>query len=106
MARRNMSAGPMSQFWISDSPRARLFRKTSPNFSYRTFASGGNIMMINPIAMGIFVVPIWKRLTKPAVEGMKWPMATPIAIARKIQRVRKRSKNESFLRAAGAQTRP
>jgi hypothetical protein len=26
--------------------------KTSPNFSYRTFARGGYIMMISPIAMG------------------------------------------------------
>ena len=34
---------------------------------------------------------------------MKWPIATPIAIARKIQRVRKRSKNESFFRCNGAQ---
>ena len=58
MARTNISAGPMSQFWTSESPRTRLLRKTSPSFSYRTFASGGNIMMMSPMAMGMFVVPL------------------------------------------------
>ena len=60
-------------------------------------------MRISPIAIGIFVVPLWKRFTKAPVDGTKCPTATPIAIARKIQSVRKRSRNESFLRAAGAQ---
>jgi hypothetical protein len=55
-------------------------------------------MMMSPMAIGMFVVPVWKRLTKSAVDGTKCPMATPIAIARKIQSVRKRSRNESFLR--------
>ena len=63
-------------------------------------------MMMRPMAIGMFVVPVWNRLTKPAVDGTKCPMATPIAIARKIQSVRKRSRNESFLRAAGAQICP
>jgi spore cortex formation protein SpoVR/YcgB (stage V sporulation) len=81
-------------------------RKTSPSFSYLTFANGGYIMMMRPMAIGMFVVPDWKRLTKPAVEGTKWPRATPIAMARKIHRVRKRSRNESFLRSTGAQVCP
>ena len=60
-------------------------------------------MMMSPIAMGMLVVPDWKRLTNAAELGMKCPMATPMAMARKIQRVRKRSRNESFLRGRGAQ---
>jgi hypothetical protein len=63
-------------------------------------------MMISPMAMGILVVPLWKRLTKAAEPGTKCAAATPTAMARKIQRVRKRSRKESLLRAVGAQTRP
>ena len=60
--------------------------------------------MINPIPMGMFVVPTWNQLTKLAEGGgTKWPIATPIVMARKIQSVRNRSRNDSFLRAAGAQ---
>ena len=58
MARRNISTGPISQFCTSDSPRTRLLRNTSPSFSYRTFARGGNIIMMRPIAIGMFVVPV------------------------------------------------
>src|ERR1035441_10296471 len=37
---------------------------------------------------------------------MKWPKPTPMAIARNIQSVRKRSRKESFFRCNGAQIRP
>jgi hypothetical protein len=51
-------------------------------------ASGGYIIRISPIANGIFVVPFEKELMKPLLEGIKYPMATPHAMARKIQRVK------------------
>jgi hypothetical protein len=46
------------------------------------------------------------RPLKGPEPGTKWPMLTPTAIARNIQRVRKRSRKESFFRCRGAQTRP
>jgi hypothetical protein len=58
-------------------------------------------MTISPMAMGMFVVPAWKRFTKAAEPGTKWPTPTPAAIARNIQSVRKRSRKESFFRRVG-----
>jgi hypothetical protein len=40
------------------------------------------------MASGIFVVPEEKELRNPLLDGIKYPIETPIAIARKIQRVR------------------
>ncbi len=40
------------------------------------------------MASGMLVVPLDMELMKLAVEGIKKPIATPAAIARKIQRVR------------------
>jgi hypothetical protein len=44
-------------------------------YSERTFASDRNITMMWPVAIGMLVVPV--------EDGMKWPIATPIAIARR-----------------------
>jgi|GEM_PF-6977868 len=71
MARTNMSAGPMSQFCASDSPRIFLLRKTSGISSYFTLAKGGYIMRMRPAAMGMFVVPTWKRLMNCSTPGIK-----------------------------------
>jgi hypothetical protein len=47
----------MTQFCTSDNASTFTFRKTSPNSSYRTLASGGYIITMRPTAMGIEVVP-------------------------------------------------
>jgi hypothetical protein len=64
-------------------------------------ASGGYIIKINPRAMGRLVVPTWKRLMKDSTPGMTYPAATPTAIAKKIHRVRNRSRNDNCLRKDG-----
>jgi len=42
---------------------------TSPSSSYFTLASGGYIMRIRPIAMGILVVPTWNLFQNPTMGG-------------------------------------
>jgi hypothetical protein len=42
---------------MRESERIFTFLKTSGSSSYLTFANGGYIIKINPIAIGIFVVP-------------------------------------------------
>jgi hypothetical protein len=96
MARTNISAGPTSQFWISESASTFVFLNTSVSSSYFTFASGGYIIRIRPIAIGIFVVPLWKEFQKTTMPGKRYPETTPKNIARNIQSVRYRSINESF----------
>jgi hypothetical protein len=104
MARKNISRGPMIQFSKRETPRIFVLLKTSPIFSYLTLAKGGYIIKISPMARGIFVEPLEKELIKEEEEGIKYPIPTPIAMARNIHSVRKRSKKPSFfLSAAGAQ---
>jgi hypothetical protein len=50
-------------------------------------------MTISPIAIGIFVVPEDILFQNFDTFGLIQPAKTPINIARKIQRVRKRSRN-------------
>jgi hypothetical protein len=50
--------------------------------------NGGYIIKIKPIANGTFVVPDENELIKSAELGIKYPIATPINIAKKIQRVK------------------
>ena len=47
----------MTQFCTSDSPSTFQLRNTSPSSSYFTLASGGYIIRISPMAMGMLVVP-------------------------------------------------
>ncbi len=56
-ARANIRIGPMTQFWTRERARTRVFLKTSPSSSYFTLASGGYIIRMSPMAMGMFVVP-------------------------------------------------
>jgi len=49
------------------------------------------------MAIGIFVVPVEKLLQNLATFGLSHPAKTPINMARKIQRVRYRSRNLSFV---------
>jgi hypothetical protein len=53
----NISTGPMIQFWISEIASTRLSSNTRGRSSYRTRASGGYIIRIRPMAMGMLVVP-------------------------------------------------
>ena len=57
MARTNIRIGPITQFCTSDRPSIFQLRKTSPSSSYFTLASGGYIIRIRPMAIGILVVP-------------------------------------------------
>jgi len=65
-----------------------------------TFAKGGYIIRIKPIAMGMFVVPTWNFPMNFSIPGIKYPSTTPRAIARKIHKVRNLSRKDNFLLAA------
>src|SRR5699024_8521619 len=104
MANMNINIGPITQFKISETLITFVSLKTCPRFSYFTFAKGGYIIKIKPMARGILVVPCEKELMKPEDDGIKYPIPTPRAIAIKIHKVRYRLMNPIFLRsAAGAQ---
>src|SRR5690606_37291383 len=104
MASMNIKMGPIIQFKISETLNTLVSLNTCPRFSYFTFAKGGYIIKINPIAKGMFVVPLEKELINPVEDGIKYPIPTPIAMAIKIQRVRYLFMNPIFLRSAvGAQ---
>ena len=47
----NINNGPIIQFWTSEIPRIRVFLKIRGSSSYFTFASGGYIIRINPMAI-------------------------------------------------------
>jgi hypothetical protein len=87
-ARPNMRSGPMTQFCTSDKVITRLLRKTLPSSSYRTFASGGNIIRMSPMAIGIEVVPTLIRSISAGTRGTARPRAIPNPMARKIHSVR------------------
>ncbi len=61
----------MTQFCNSDRPRTFVLRKTSGRRSYFTLAKGGYIIRIRPMAIGMLVVPTWKRLMKASTPGTK-----------------------------------
>src|SRR4030042_5108008 len=82
---------------MRDNPRTFLFLKTSPSSSYFTLAKGGYIIRIRPMAIGILVVSTWKRFQNPTTWGKRYPELTPTSMARKIHRVKNRSRKESFL---------
>jgi hypothetical protein len=56
--------------------------------SYFTFANGGYIIKIKPIANGIFVVPFDKLSKEVEIDGMKNPNPTPKNIAENIHIVK------------------
>jgi hypothetical protein len=63
--------------------------KTRGSFSYCTFASGGYIIRMSPIAIGTDVVPTCVASVNALTPaGHRYPTATPTAIAVKIQSVR------------------
>ena len=64
-----MSMGPITQFSKSDNHSTFVFLKTAGNFSNFTFANGGYIINIKPIARGILVVPVEKELMNVPDDG-------------------------------------
>lgn len=83
-----MRMGPITQFNNKETPNTLVFLKTSFSLSYRTLVKGGYIIKMSPIANGILVVPVEKELMKVADEGKKYPIPTPIAMAKNIHKVR------------------
>src|SRR5665647_713971 len=71
IAKKNMRIGPITQFSNKETPKTRVFLKTSFSLSYLTFVKGGYIINIKPIANGILVVPEEKELIKVDDDGMK-----------------------------------
>jgi hypothetical protein len=51
------------------------------------------------MAKGMLVVPFEKELINPTLSGIKLPMDTPRAIARKIHKVKFRSRKLNFFRS-------
>jgi len=88
--------GPTIQFKSIETISIFTFLKTFGSKAYFTFAKGGYIININPIAMGILVEPLLKELIKLELDGKKYPMLTPMAMATNIHSVRKRSRKLSF----------
>ena len=68
-----MRIGPTIQFWTRESPRTFPFRKTRGSSSYRTFARGGYIIRMSPIAIGIEVVPTDIRSSIGTTPGTRIP---------------------------------
>src|SRR5574344_1002954 len=94
--RMNISNGPTIQLSISDVASTFLSENTLSNSSYLTFAKGGNIIRIKPMAKGILVEPTSKCPQNFTMSGYTYPMATPMIMARNIHRVRYRSKKANF----------
>jgi hypothetical protein len=65
-----------------------MFLKTSPSSSYFTFARGGYIINIKPIAMGIFVVPLWNEFQNLVTPGKKYPDKIPDSMDKNIHNVK------------------
>ncbi|MNO93796.1 hypothetical protein D3C76_854000 [compost metagenome] len=66
----------------------RLSLNTSGSSSYLTLASGGYIITIRPMAIGMLVEPTERLLSQAGSPSNRLPKLTPIAMARKIQTVR------------------
>jgi hypothetical protein len=62
IANKNMKTGPIIQFSINEADNTLRLENTSPILSYFTFAKGGYIIKIKPIANGILVVPLDNEL--------------------------------------------
>jgi hypothetical protein len=71
MARRNITIGPIIQFIVRDRLKSLRFLNTRGSFSYLTFARGGYIIRIRPIAIGMLVVPELNEFQNPEMPGTK-----------------------------------
>ena len=66
---KNITNGATIQLRLSANPNTLICLKTFPCSSYFTFASGGYIITMSPMAIGIEVVPTWNRLSTPGMPG-------------------------------------
>ena len=64
-----MRKGPISQLRIREILRIFTFLKTLGSILYLTFARGGYIIKIKPMAKGILVVPLLYELMFPGMDG-------------------------------------
>ena len=63
---------------------------------YKTSCLDGYIIRTRPIAIGIDAVPTCKLVMKFVTSAEKYPMLTPITIAKKIQSVKNLSNRDNF----------
>jgi len=66
----------------------RLSLNTCGSSSYFTLASGGYIITIRPMAIGMLVEPTDRLFSQTGKPSNRLPRPTPSAMARKIHRVR------------------
>jgi hypothetical protein len=76
-----------------DENSKRLLFKVAGIFAKSTLVKGGYIIKISPMAKGTFVVPMATLDNNPSTLGIIFPRSTPTPMAKKIHRVRKRSRN-------------
>jgi hypothetical protein len=93
IASKNIKKGPTIHVIKSEENKRRLLFKVAGTFAKSTLVSGGYIMRMSPIAKGILVVPMATFDNNPSTLGIIFPRSTPTPMAKKIHRVRKRSRN-------------
>ena len=71
METKNIKNGPIIQVMKKETNNNLRFVNTFGIFSKRTFAKGGYIITISPMAKGMLVVPLENELMKLAEEGIK-----------------------------------
>ena len=67
----NISTGPMIQFCTSDRPSTFRLRKTSPQLLVAHLGKRRVHHQDQAEAIGMLVVPTWKRLMKSSMPGTK-----------------------------------
>lgn len=93
MERQNIKKGPIIHVRKMDRDKSFTFLNNSGILLNLTLARGGYIINIKPMASGILVVPSDIEFMNAELEGIKYPIPIPVAIAKNIQRVRYLSKN-------------
>jgi hypothetical protein len=86
----------MIQLRIKDNEMLVRSLKISGKASNFTFANGGYIIKMSPMAIGIFVEPMESVSMKSGRPGKIFPSAIPVNIAANIHNVKKRSRKESL----------
>jgi hypothetical protein len=87
-ARRNIKKGPKIHVMKKESESSFGLFRIECSFVKSTFTRGGYIIIINPIASGIFVVLYVILSINVDTSGTKYPIETPTAIAKKIHKVK------------------
>src|SRR5699024_6891596 len=93
-AKRNMNAGPTTQFNTTDTTINWPFEVISTAWPKRTSASGRYIITNSPNAIGTEISPISIALRNGSTAGTNLPMSNPATIARRIHAASQRSKKD------------